>query len=106
MRRPKRILTAQELAQLPVRHLPRLPHIGGNYYYIVTKQDGRMVLLGPYNNEQEAEETAVSKINTDYEVVALPTKNRASATQMLRHKILRSDGGNLAAALRRMRHTV
>lgn len=106
MRRHRRILTAEELKERVITRKPAIPHIGRDYTYIVTKQDGRMVLLGPYNDEREAEEMAVSKINTDYEVVQLPTRDRAKATQMLRHKILRSDGGDLATALKRMRHTI
>ncbi|HUW47068.1 MAG TPA: hypothetical protein VMW50_14930 [Dehalococcoidia bacterium] len=106
MRRHKRILTAQELTERVKSRRPTIPHIGRDFYYIVTKQDGRMVLLGPYNDEREAEEVAVEKINTAYEVVQMPTRDRSKATQMLRHKILRSDGGDLATSLRRMRHTI
>jgi len=106
MRRHKRILTSQELADRVKNRRPSRPHIGRDWFYICTKSEGRMVLLGPYNDSSEAEEVAVSKINTDYEVVAMPTRDRAKATQMLRHKILRSDGGDLATSLRRMRHTI
>ena len=65
-----------------------------------------MVLLGPYNDQPEAESVALEQINTAYETVPMPTRDRAKATQMLRHKILRGDGGNLDDSLRRMKHTI
>lgn len=106
MRRHKRILTPQELADRTKNRQPTRPHIGQSYSYIVTKQDGRMVLLGPYNDDHEASGVAMEKINTDYEIVQMPTRDRGKATQMLRHKILRGNGGNLEDSLRRMRHTI
>ena len=104
--RRRRIIPAQELVDRAKNRKPVRPHIGRDYWYIVTKQDGRQVLLGSYNDAREAEEIAMEKINTDYEIIPLPTKNRAAATQMLRHKILRGNGGNLEDSLRRMKHTI
>ena len=106
MRRHRRIVPAQELIGRAKNRKPVRPHIGGNYWYIVTKQDGRMVLLGSYDTPQEAENIAMEKINSDYEVVQMPTRDRAKATQMLRHKMLRGNGGNLEDSLRRMKHTI
>jgi len=106
MRRHRRILTAQELVDRTKNRRPVRPHIGQNFSYIVTKQDGRMVLLGPYNDDREAGSIAMEKINTDYEIVQMPTRDRGKATQMLRHKMLRGDNGNLADSLRRMKHTI
>ena len=106
MRRHRRIVPAQELVDRAKNHKPTRPHIGQNWWYIVTKQDGRMVLLGPYSDEHEAESVAVEKLNTDYEVVQMATRDRTKATQMLRHKMLRGNGGNLEDSLRRMKHTI
>ena len=106
MRRHRRIVPAQELIVRAKNRKPVRPHIGGNYWYLVTKQDGRMVLLGPYGDEPEAAGVAMEKINTDYEIVQMPTRDRAKATQLLRHKILQGNGGNLEDSLRRMKHTI
>lgn len=106
MRRRKRIVPSQELIERAKNRRPTRPHIGQDWWYIVTKQNGRMVLLGPYNDDREAEEIAVAKINTTYEVVPLSTRDRAKATQMLRHKMLQGNGGDLETSLKRMRHTI
>lgn len=106
MRRHRRIVPAQELIDRAKNRRPAMPHIGRDYWYIVTKQDGRMVLLGPYNDAREAEDIATQKLNTDYEIAQMATRDRAAATQQLRHKMLRSNGGSLEESLRRMRHTI
>lgn len=104
--RRHRVVPAQELIDRVKNRRPLMPHIGRDWWYVVTKKDGRMVLLGSYASQQEAEEIAVEKLNTDYEVVSMPTRDRAAATSMLKHKILRGEGGNLETALQRMKHTV
>ena len=104
--RRRRIVLAQELIERAKNRRPTRPHIGRDFFYICTKQDGRQVLLGPYNDEREAEDIAVEKLNTAYEVVSLPTKDRSKATQMIRHRMLRGSGGDLATSLKRMRHTI
>lgn len=106
MRRHRKIVPAQQLIDRVKNRRPVMPHIGRDYWYIVTKQDGKMVLLGSYGTEQEAEEIAMQKITTDYEIIALATKDRAKATQMLRHKMLKGNGGNIEDSLRRMKHTI
>lgn len=102
----RRVLTSQELIDRAKNRRPVRPHIGQDWWYIATKKDGRMVLLGPYNDQSEAENIAVEKLTTDYEVVAMSTRDRGKATQMLRHKLLEGNGGNLDDALRRMKHTI
>ena len=87
-------------------HQFTMPHIGQNFSYIVTKLDGRMVLLGPYNDDREAGSIAMEKISGDYEIIQMPTRDRAKATQMLRHKLLKGEGGDLSVVLRRMKHTI
>lgn len=108
MRRHRRIRTTQELVEQVKNRRPVRPHIGRNYWYIVTKSEGKMVLAGPYIDEREAEDIAMEpgKITTDYEIVAMDTRNRDEATRRLRHKILIGNGGSLEKALRRMKHTI
>lgn len=106
VRRHRRVIPYKDLINQVKQRKPQRPHIGRDWFYICTKQDGRQVLLGPYNDEREAEEIAVEKLNTDYEVVAMGTRDRAAATQQLRHKMLRGNGGNLEDSLKRMKHTI
>ena len=105
MRRHRRIKTLEQLTAR-ARQLPTRPHIGRDWAYLVTKSNGRIVLLGPYTDAQEAEEVATNKITTVYEVVLLATRDRSKATQMLRHKMLQGQGGKLEDSLRRMKHQI
>jgi len=104
--RRRRVVPSQELIERAKNRRPVRPHIGRDFFYIVTKQNGRAVLLGPYNDAREAEEIAVDKLTTDYEVVSMGTRDRAEATRQLRHKMLQGNGGNLEESLKRMKHTI
>ena len=106
--RRRRIVPAQELVERAKNRKPVRPHIGGNYWYIVTKDEGKMVLAGPFSDTREAEDIAMdsSKITGTYEIVAMSTRDRAEATRRLRYKMLQGNGGNLKDSLRRMKHTI
>ena len=106
MRRRRRIVPAQELIGRAKTRRPTRPHIGGSYWYIVTKSSGKMVLVGPFDDAREAEDIAVGKLTTDYEIVAMTTRDRAEATRRLRYNLVRGNGGNLEDSLRRMKHTI
>ena len=109
MRRHRRVIPAQELIARAKNRRPTMPHIGRDWFYVITKQfkeNGRQVLLGPYNDAREAEEIALEKCTTDYTIASLPTRDLAMATRMIKHNILRGNGGNLDTALRRMKHTI
>ena len=78
------------------------------YYYIVCKaENGRTILLGAYNSELEANSIAMSKLGGgyNYEIVPLKTRDRAKATQILRHNNL-YQSGDLSSSLRRMKHAI
>ena len=106
MRKHRRIVPAQELIGRAKNRKPVRPHIGGNYWYIVTKENGQWVVAGPYSDAREAEEIAVAKITTDYEIVAMNTRDRNEATRRVRHKVLLRNGGSLSESLQRMKHTI
>jgi len=98
--------------QTPVK-LPKLPtpsdpargfSTSPEYYYVIAKQDGRIVVLGAYNTEADAYEMAY-KLNVPYVVTPLRTNDIARATAMVKHQLL-SKSGDLAASLRRMKHSV
>jgi len=104
--RRRRIYTSQQLIERAKNRRPVRPHIGQNYWYIVTKSEGKMVLAGPFNDAQEAEEIAVEKLTTAYEIIPETTRDRAEATRRLRYKMLQGNGGNLEESLKRMKHTI
>lgn len=91
------------LPKMPTKY--RLPKLSGEYWYIACKLNGRMVLLGPYDTENEAYEIGSSKLNTAYEVIPMNTKDRSEATRRLRHRIL-NETSDLGRSLRRMKHRV
>jgi len=104
-----RIKSPEELMKLPKppsMKMPSMPRIGREYHYIVTKIRGRQVLLGPYDDEKEANEFALGKVNTGYKVITLPTRDRNKAGQILRHTILSAPGGNLEDSLKRMKRKI
>ena len=95
--------------KLPKQFDYQMPNTSNNYWYIVAKagagEKSRVLLLGPYQSEDKAFEVATNKINAAFQVVELPTKDRNSATQMLRHSVL-NDRGDINLAIRRMRHRI
>ena len=106
-----RFKTNGEVYKQPSVKLPRLeggykpPKLGRDFYYVVCKHEGRYVLLGPENTEEEAYAMGASKLHTVFKVVSFPTRDRAEATRQLRHAILDSSS-DLGLSLRRMKHQV
>lgn len=76
----------------------------GTYYWITTIQDGRPVIIGPANSEEEAQNLGFQKLSNDFEVHALNTSNEAEATRMLKAKILNKTA-DLGKALNKFNHT-
>jgi len=105
-RRRRRVVPSQELINRAKNRRPTRPHIGQDWWYIVTKEQGAWVVAGPYSDAREAEEIAIAKITTDYEIVAMNTRDRDEATRRVRHKVLLRDGGSLSESLQRMKHTI
>ena len=85
--------------------MPRLGRGQQDYFYVVAKIDGRFAVLGPYSDESLAYEIGSNKLNSSFDVISLPTKDRTRATQIVRHHVL-DNSGDLSLALRRMRHSV
>ena len=74
------------------------------YWYIVARPEGKVIVLGPYFTEYDANENAV-KLNCTYEVITLSTRNRQEAYSRVRHMIYKGTG-DLALALRRQSHII
>jgi len=78
---------------------------GQMYWYVYTLKQGKHVLIGPYETQQDAGKSARQKISGwSYKIIGFRTRNRAAAVQMLKHDI--SSGGTMSKALESMRHTV
>ena len=92
-RRSTTLVPSQELINRAKNRRPTRPHIGQDWWYIVTKEQGAWVVAGPYSDAREAEDIAIAKITTDYEIVAM-------------NKVLLRDGGSLSESLQRMKHTI
>ena len=72
------------------------------YWWVVANYEGRKVILGAFNTNEDAYQEGYSKIDGDFETVALPTRDMGRAVRMLR---MRGEEG-LADSLRRTRHTI
>ena len=73
------------------------------YYWVVALHEGKILIIGPKSHEAEAEELGTEKFPTsEFEVVALPTRNEARATRMLKGKQLQNE--TITDALQRVSH--
>jgi len=75
----------------------------GMWWWCYVLEGGKRYVLGAFNSEEEAYSVGYSKIDGDFEVIALRTKDTATATQMLKARGLRK-GRTLQEATRRARH--
>lgn len=73
------------------------------YYWVWGWDGNRRVIFGPFNTDNEANELGYQKLQTDYEVVRLNTRNEQEASRKLRFQVL-DNTANLPEAMRRFRH--
>ena len=76
------------------------------YWWITTiTSSGKLVIMGPYNSEQESAEYGFSHFGANFEVEQLATRDLSKANRILKKK--RFDQiGDLDMALQRAQHTV
>ena len=72
------------------------------YYYVTAWVGGRKVVLGPFSTEEDANQEGYLKIDGDYEVMPLPTKDLGRAVRMLRMQ----NGEDITDSFRRTRHAI
>ena len=73
------------------------------YFYIWASDQGRNVLLGPYDTREEANRAAWQQLNCYFEIVELPTRDRGRATQIMKaQKLERTQ--DLSQSLDRVNH--
>jgi ribosomal protein L16/L10AE len=76
---------------------------GKRYYWAYAIYQGRLLIDGWYADEQQAYEFARRRIPVKFEVIALNTYNRQSATQKIKHEVLEQTG-DIDFALQRAKH--
>lgn len=74
-------------------------------YWLTCWHLGRLIVLGPYTDQVEADRENYSKLEGKGEVVELNTIDRSRATAMLKKKLL-DKGRDLDKALQRAKHQV
>ena len=76
-----------------------------SFWWIVGLHGGKPVLLGPKLTEEDAERIGMEKLEGDYKVVELPTKNESKATRLIKARRLH-EGLGLGKALEKTLHSV
>lgn len=80
------------------------PHIETRtYYWITFFRNGRAVVLGPEDTEDNAYSRGFLSQEANFEVVALRTRDKARATSMLKARML-DRTQDIDGALRRVSH--
>lgn len=72
---------------------PTLPKLSGTTYYWIWGRDcGRRVVWGPFESHHEATDKALMKLSSDFEIVPLRTRDQATASRILRSRVLDETG--------------
>ena len=72
------------------------------YYYVTAWVEGRKVVLGPFSTEDDANQEGYLKVDGDYEVTPLPTRDLGRAVRMLRMQ----NGEDINQSFQRTRHVI
>lgn len=75
------------------------------YYWILATKDGRTVVLGAYDTEEDANRIGFEKLEGGFEVVELPTRDIAKATKMLKYRKF-DQTSKLEEAIKRAKHKI
>ena len=73
------------------------------YYWIYGRYNGKLVILGCKSSEEEANQYGYEKLDFNFDVVGLPTKDRGRATSMIKARVL-DKTANIDTALQRASH--
>jgi len=76
-----------------------------SYYWIWAIINGKLFVDGPHSTPDEAYTVGYEKVKHFSEVISLPTKSLAAATQAVKHNRLESTG-NVETAMRRAKHKI
>lgn len=72
------------------------------WWWMLGIHQGRRILLGPFATEEEANSVGYSKIQGNFDVYRLPTRDESSATRMLKGKLVQDV--DLDEAMKKFRH--
>jgi len=72
------------------------------YYYVVAWIGRRKAVLGPFSTEDDANQEGYLKVDGDYEVIPLPTRDLSRAVRMLRGQ----NGEDFGDSFNRTRHVI
>jgi hypothetical protein len=77
-----------------------------SYYWVYgyTKREGKPIVYGWFDNEPQLHQWAFTYTNGNYDSYLLPTKNRPTATSMIKAKRLETEKIDLDEAITRVRH--
>ena len=75
----------------------------GKWYWIWGLENGRRILWGPYNSSDEAYRIGYERLTHDFDVEALPTRDEAKASRIMKSKLLHN-GTTPSDALKRLSH--
>jgi len=75
------------------------------YWWAYAIYQGKLVIDGWYRTEQEANHLAYLKLPCRFEVICLSTRDRARATQAIKHQVL-EETGDIDQALKRAKHKI
>lgn len=79
----------RSLEQGSANKTPRMVHLDlGVYYWIWGWADNRRILWGPYMSEKEAYTAGYERLQTDFEVIPLRTRDETSASRQMRARLL------------------
>lgn len=78
----------------------------GTFYWIrAVDERGRTVVHGPHSSEQEAYSFGYEKLDGNFSVIPIKTRDLASATRRIKAMKL-DETGDLTASIQRARHKI
>lgn len=77
----------------------------GTYYWIWGIEEGRRVLCGPEMTEEAAYQWGFKNLTSDFEVVPLSTRDEATASRIMRARLL-EETGSPSLTFKRFKHKV
>jgi len=77
----------------------------GIYFWIWAIENGRRILLGPFNSEDEAHRRGYSVLSVDFEVIPLKTRSVVMASRILRSRVA-DETKDMGQTFKRFKHKI
>ena len=75
----------------------------GVYYWVIAQHRGRTLIIGPKTSEEDANRLGFEKLEGNFSVVELATRDRSKATAQIKARILNRTS-DIDEATKRFRH--